>query len=68
MIAHYSMPTVAPIRSRDICMLCGRIAPASKALVRIDDVTFCEDCWHDLSMSEIERVVQEVALRGVPIS
>lgn len=51
-----------------ICCACNQPVTADKAVMQIGDATFCEDCWHDLPMGEIEWVAQLVALRGVPLS
>lgn len=58
----------ATLTRQPVCCACNRPVPADKAVMRIQDATFCEDCWHDLPMSEIEWVAQTVALRGVPLS
>lgn len=51
-----------------ICCACNRPVAADKAVMQILDAILCEDCWHEMPMSEIERVAQSVALRGVPLS
>jgi hypothetical protein len=53
-----------------VCCACGAVEGADKggAYVRQGDAWFCEDCWQRLPTDAVERVVREVALRGVPLS
>jgi hypothetical protein len=48
---------------------CGAAAGANKAVSyeRRGDAWFCEDCWRHLPPNKVERIVREVALRGVPL-
>lgn len=52
------------------CTACGTDLGADTATptLRKGDARFCAVCWSRLSASRIERVVREVALRGVPLS
>jgi hypothetical protein len=51
------------------CSTCGVVAGAHKAVSyeRRGDAWFCDDCWQRLPAHEVERIVREVALRGVPL-
>ena len=52
------------------CCACSAVEGTDKmvAYVRTGDVCFCDDCWHRLPADALERIVREVALRGVPLS
>lgn len=50
------------------CSSCGAITLGDRAVFVFQDAVFCEDCWHDLPISERDRVAREIALRGVPLS
>ena len=52
------------------CCACSAVKGTDKlvAYVRSGDAWFCDDCWHRLPADALERVVREVALRGVPLS
>jgi hypothetical protein len=56
--------------TRHGCCACSAVEGTDKmvAYVRTGDACFCEDCWHRLPADALERVVREVALRGVPLS
>ena len=53
-----------------ICCACGVAAQTQQDMpyVRQQDAWFCAGCWHRLSATEIEGAVQDIALRGVPLS
>ena len=65
---------VEEVRPREargqVCCACGAVEGAGRAVyyLRKRDAWFCEDCWQALPQSEVTRLVQEVALRGVPLS
>ena len=52
------------------CCACSAVERTDKmvAYVRTGDACFCDDCWHRLPADALERIVREVALRGVPLS
>jgi hypothetical protein len=52
-----------------VCYACGAATGANKAVSyeRRGDAWFCDDCWQHLPAHEVERIVREVALRGVPL-
>ncbi len=52
-----------------VCCACAAIAGTDKAVsyLRKRDAWFCGGCWHALPQAEVARLVQEVALRGVPL-
>lgn len=50
------------------CSACGATMQADKAVFIYQDAVFCEDCWHDLPVSERDEVARAIALRGVPLS
>jgi hypothetical protein len=52
------------------CCACSAVKGTNKlvAYVRRGDACFCDDCWHRLPADALERIVREVALRGVPLS
>jgi hypothetical protein len=53
----------------DVCCACGAVTSANKVVSceRRRDAWFCDDCWQMLPTNEVERIVREVALRGVPL-
>jgi hypothetical protein len=53
-----------------VCHACGRIEAATSAWdwTRQGDASFCSACWRQLPVDAVQGVVQEVALRGVPLS
>jgi uncharacterized protein YlaI len=53
-----------------VCCACSAVEGTDKMVtyVRTGDAWFCDDCWHRLPADAVERVVREVALRGVPLS
>jgi hypothetical protein len=53
-----------------ICCACGAAAQTHEDMpyVRQQDAWFCAGCWNRLSAAEIEGTVQDIALRGVPLS
>ena len=57
-------------RARQACCACGATSELGETdpYARRGDARFCPDCWDCLSPGEIERVVREVDLRGVPWS
>ena len=59
-----------PLDKGHVCCACGAVEGAEKAVsyVRKGDAWMCDDCWNDLPQDEVERIVREVALRGVPLS
>lgn len=59
-----------PEATGQVCCACGAVEGAGRAVhyLRKRDAWFCGDCWHALPQSEVTRLVQEVALRGVPLS
>jgi hypothetical protein len=52
-----------------VCCACAAIAGTDTAVSyrRKKDSWFCGACWHALPPAEVARLVQEVALRGVPL-
>jgi hypothetical protein len=52
------------------CCACSTVESTDKTVpyVRTGDACFCDDCWHRLPADALERIVREVALRGVPLS
>ncbi len=63
-------PDIAHLGPQQVCCAC-RVAKgldAGDPYARKGDARFCPDCWRCLPASEIERVVREVALCGVPLS
>jgi hypothetical protein len=58
------------IRIGHVCHSCARIDPSDTdaAYLRLEDAWLCPECWRGLPTHEIARLVQEVALRGVPMS
>ena len=52
-----------------VCCACAAIAGTDTAVSyrRKKDAWFCGACWHALPPAEVARLVQEVALRGVPL-
>jgi hypothetical protein len=52
-----------------VCCACAAIAGTDTAVsyLRKQDAWFCGACWHALPPAEVARLVQEVALRGVPL-
>jgi hypothetical protein len=65
-----SPPRRAPSYPHQVCNACGRIEAAASARdwQRQGDASFCCACWRQLSADTVQWVVQEVALRGVPLS
>ena len=63
-------PCLAASYPHQVCHACGRIEAAASARHwrRQGDATFCSACWRQLPADEVQCVVQEVALRGVPLS
>lgn len=62
---------VRPPEARgQVCCACGAVEGAGRAVhyLRKRDAWFCGDCWQALPQAEVTRLVQEVALRGVPLS
>ena len=53
-----------------VCAACGAIEGEDTAAryVRHGEAWFCLDCWRGLPEAQVARVVQEVALQGVPVS
>jgi hypothetical protein len=58
-----------PAGTEQVCYACGAATGANTALSyeRRGDAWFCDDCWQHLPAHEVERIVREVALRGVPL-
>jgi hypothetical protein len=58
-----------PAGAEQVCDACGAAAGVNKAVPyeRRGDAWFCDDCWQHLPADEVERIVREVALRGVPL-
>ena len=58
------------LATRHVCCACSAVEGTDKlgTYVRTGDAWFCGDCWHRLSADALQRVVREVALRGVPLS
>ena len=58
-----------PAGTEQVCYACGAAAGANQAVSyeRRGDAWFCHDCWQMLPAVEVERIVREVALRGVPL-
>ena len=61
-----------PTRARitHLCHACGitdHAAPAISFVYR-SGASFCLTCWETLPGAAIRRVIQEVTLRGVPLS
>jgi hypothetical protein len=53
-----------------LCHACGitnHVAPATSFVYR-SGASFCFTCWETLPGSAIRQVIQEVTLRGVPLS
>ena len=52
------------------CCACSAVKGTDKTVlyVRTGDACFCDDCWHRLPADVLNRIVREVALRGVPLS
>jgi hypothetical protein len=63
-------PHHAPSHPHQVCHACGRIEAAASARDwrRLRDASFCSACWRQLPADAVQGVVQEVALRGVPLS
>jgi hypothetical protein len=63
-------PCLAASNPHHVCHACGRIEAAASARDwrRLGDASFCSACWRQLPADAVQRVVQEVALRGVPLS
>ena len=63
-------PCLAASHPHQVCHACGRIEPAASARdwMRQGDASFCSACWRQLPADAVQGVVQEVALRGVPLS
>jgi hypothetical protein len=63
-------PCPAASYPHQVCHACGRIEAAAMARdwMRQGDASFCSGCWQQLPADGVQRVVQEVALRGVPLS
>ena len=63
-------PCLVASYPHQVCHACGRIEAAASARHwrRQGDATFCSACWRQLPADEVQCVVQEVALRGVPLS
>jgi hypothetical protein len=63
-------PCPAASYPNQVCHACGRIeAPAlARDWQRLGDASFCSACWGQLPADAVHGVVQEVALRGVPLS
>ena len=55
---------------QQMCCACGAITAlyGEVRYARQGDARFCPTCWRDLAPEMIERLVREVALRGVPLS
>jgi hypothetical protein len=54
----------------NLCHACGitnHIAPATSFVYR-SGASFCFTCWETLPGSAIRQVIQEITLRGVPLS
>ncbi len=61
-------PMRAPLAQ--VCHACGitnQTMPGTSFVYR-SGAAFCLRCWETLPGSAIRRVIQEVALRGVPLS
>ena len=58
-----------PAGTEHVCYACGAAVGANKTMFyeRRGDAWFCDDCWQHLPAHEVERIVREVALRGVPL-
>jgi hypothetical protein len=58
-----------PTGTGHVCSACGAAAGAHKGVSceRRGDAWLCDDCWQHLPAHEVERIVREVALRGVPL-
>jgi hypothetical protein len=56
--------------TKRLCSACGTAGRAGDAasFVWYGDAYFCTGCWTHLPADEIARVVDEIALRGVPFS
>jgi hypothetical protein len=65
-----ALPCPAASHPHQVCHACGRIEAAASARdwQRVGDASFCSACWRQLPADEVQCVVQEVALRGVPLS
>jgi hypothetical protein len=65
-----ALPCPAASHPHQVCHACGRIEAAASARdwTRQGDASFCSACWRQLPADEVQCVVQEVALRGVPLS
>jgi hypothetical protein len=65
-----SPPRPAASHPHQVCDACGRIEAAAltRDWTRQGDASFCSACWRQLPAAEVQGVVQEVALRGVPLS
>ena len=52
-----------------VCCACGAAADGNKAVSceGRGDTWFCAGCRQHLPANEVERIVREVALRGVPL-
>jgi hypothetical protein len=63
-------PCPAASYPHQVCHACGRIegAASTQDWTRQGDASFCSACWRQLPADEVQCVVQEVALRGVPLS
>ena len=63
-------PCPAASHAHHVCHACGRIeAVASARDWQLQgDASFCCACWRRLPADAVRWVVQEVALRGVPLS
>jgi hypothetical protein len=65
-----SPPRLAASHLHQVCHGCGRIeaAASTRDWTRRGDASFCCTCWRQLAADAVQWVVQEVALRGVPLS
>jgi hypothetical protein len=63
-------PCPAPSYPHQVCHACGRIEAVASTWdwTRQGDASFCSACWRQLPADAVQCVVQEVALRGVPLS
>lgn len=57
-------------RVQEVCCVCGAVEGIGTLLphVREGEVWFCAGCRGGLPPDEVAHVLQEVALRGVPLS
>jgi hypothetical protein len=65
-----SPPRHVASHPHQVCHACGRIEAVASARdwQRQGDASFCSACWRQLPADAVRCVVQEVALRGVPLS